>query len=108
MEISRLRAELARQVLERVRSEHDLTYVFISHDVGAVWQVSSHVAVMKDGRVVEHGTHGELLAAGGALTCKSASVSTGPRITRRLKRRASARRRSGRRPRWRDIPAGRC
>lgn len=42
-------------LLDRVRRQHDLTYVFISHNLAVVRAVSDRVAVMYAGRVVEVG-----------------------------------------------------
>ena len=42
-------------LLDRVRRQHDLTYVFISHNLAVVRAVSDRVAVMYAGRLVEVG-----------------------------------------------------
>jgi peptide/nickel transport system ATP-binding protein len=43
-------------LLRELRSELDLTYLFISHDLAVVEQLCSEVVVMKDSRVVERGS----------------------------------------------------
>jgi peptide/nickel transport system ATP-binding protein len=40
-------------LLFELRQQHDLTYVFISHDLGLVQQVADHVSVLQRGRLVE-------------------------------------------------------
>jgi oligopeptide/dipeptide ABC transporter ATP-binding protein len=42
-------------LLDRLRREDGLTYLFVSHDMGAVAQVASDVAVLYLGKVVERG-----------------------------------------------------
>ncbi len=49
-----VRAE-AMNLLARLRRELDLTYVFISHDLGMVRHLSDRIAVMYLGRIVEIG-----------------------------------------------------
>ena len=44
------------ELLRRLQAEHDLAYLFISHDLRVVRAMSHHVLVMKDGRVVEAGS----------------------------------------------------
>ncbi|KAB0679395.1 ABC transporter ATP-binding protein [Aureimonas leprariae] len=43
------------ELLRRLQREHDLAYVFISHDLGVVRALSDRIIVMKDGVVVEEG-----------------------------------------------------
>jgi oligopeptide transport system ATP-binding protein len=44
------------KLLAELRSAEGLTYLFVSHDLGVVRQVSDHCVVMNRGRVVESGT----------------------------------------------------
>ncbi|MQA96193.1 MAG: ATP-binding cassette domain-containing protein, partial [Streptosporangiales bacterium] len=49
-----VRAEIIN-LLERLRAELSLTYVFISHDLGMVRHLADRIAVMYLGRIVEYG-----------------------------------------------------
>ncbi|GAA3186669.1 hypothetical protein GCM10020255_083710 [Rhodococcus baikonurensis] len=49
-----LQEEVLR-LLADLREEHDLTYIFISHDLGSVARIADRVAVMYLGRIVEIG-----------------------------------------------------
>jgi len=42
-------------LLERLRREEGLTLILVSHDIGVVQNLADSVAVMNDGRIVEHG-----------------------------------------------------
>ena len=48
-------------LLKRLQQEMRLTYFVISHDLVTVAYLSTHVAVMDGGKLVEYGTVGELL-----------------------------------------------
>ena len=48
-------------LLEDLRSERGLTYLFISHDMGAVAQMSKEVAVLYLGRLMEMGSAEQLI-----------------------------------------------
>jgi ABC-type microcin C transport system duplicated ATPase subunit YejF len=43
------------ELLRKLQREHDLTYLFISHDLAVVRALADHILVMKDGLVVEEG-----------------------------------------------------
>jgi len=43
-------------LLRKLQVDHNLAYLFISHDLRVVRSMSHHVLVMKDGHVVESGS----------------------------------------------------
>ncbi|CCN73273.1 ABC transporter ATP-binding protein [Vibrio nigripulchritudo] len=51
------------ELLERLQKETGVSYLFISHDMAVVEQVSHRVAVMHGGRIVEMGPRDEVLSS---------------------------------------------
>jgi ABC-type microcin C transport system duplicated ATPase subunit YejF len=49
------------ELLRNLQKAHDLSYLFISHDLAVVRAMADHIMVMKNGRVVEQGTPEEVL-----------------------------------------------
>jgi microcin C transport system ATP-binding protein len=47
-------------LLRELQRKHDLTYMFISHDLRVVASLASHLIVMRQGKVVEEGPASEL------------------------------------------------
>jgi microcin C transport system ATP-binding protein len=47
-------------LLRELQRKHDLTYMFISHDLRVVASLASHLIVMRHGKVVEKGPAAEL------------------------------------------------
>lgn len=49
------------ELFEQLLATEDLTLIVVSHDIGVVQNLCDTVAVMKDGRIVEHGTTKDVL-----------------------------------------------
>jgi peptide/nickel transport system ATP-binding protein len=56
--VSKLDVSIRAQILDlldELQSELGLTYVFVAHDIGVVRHISDRIAVMHNGKIVEHG-----------------------------------------------------
>jgi microcin C transport system ATP-binding protein len=51
------------QLLQRLQSERDLSYLLITHDVDVIRAMAHHVLVMKEGCILESGSSTEVLQA---------------------------------------------
>jgi microcin C transport system ATP-binding protein len=51
------------ELLRKLQRDHDLAYLFISHDLRVVRALSDEVIVMRDGKVVEQGTSNQIFDA---------------------------------------------
>jgi ABC-type microcin C transport system duplicated ATPase subunit YejF len=61
---SALDRQVQKQIVDLLRnlqSLHNLSYLFISHDLVVVRAMSDHIIVMKDGKLVEQGTPDEVM-----------------------------------------------
>lgn len=44
------------KLLQQIQKKRDISYIFISHDMKAVRAMSDNIIVMKDGKIIEHGS----------------------------------------------------
>ena len=44
------------KLLQQIQAKRNISYIFISHDMKAVRAMSDNIIVMKDGKIVEHGS----------------------------------------------------
>jgi peptide/nickel transport system ATP-binding protein len=58
--LDQLVAEGILRLLDRLQSEFDLAYMFITHDLATVKAIADDVVVMQNGKVVEQGTKAEM------------------------------------------------
>lgn len=58
--LDQLVAEEILKLLQRLQDELELSYMFITHDIGTVRAISDEVVVMLQGEVVEHGSRSEM------------------------------------------------
>jgi peptide/nickel transport system ATP-binding protein len=58
--LDQLVAEGILKLLDRLQTEFDLAYMFITHDLATVRAIADEVVVMKEGRVVEQGSKTEM------------------------------------------------
>jgi ABC-type microcin C transport system duplicated ATPase subunit YejF len=49
--------------LRRLQERHGMAYLLISHDLAVVASAADHLAVLRDGRIVESGPAADVLAA---------------------------------------------
>ena len=50
-------------LLRRLQTKHNMTYIFITHDLRVIRSLADTIAVMRRGRIVEHGPCDRLFAA---------------------------------------------
>ncbi len=50
-------------LLRRLQTRHNMTYIFITHDLRVIRSLADTIAVMRHGRIVEHGPCDRLFAA---------------------------------------------
>ncbi|CAN7280024.1 ABC transporter ATP-binding protein [Aminobacter sp. LjRoot7] len=51
------------ELLRKLQADHDLSYLFISHDLAVVRAMSDYIIVMKQGKIVEEGPTEEIFGA---------------------------------------------
>lgn len=93
------------ELLDELKTELDLTYLFISHDISVIGYVSARVAVMYLGRIVEEGSTTDVLETPRHPYTK-ALLSAVPRLERQHKGQRDRTRLEGDLPSPIDPPSG--
>lgn len=91
--VAALDVSIQAQVLNlfaKLRQDFDLTYLFVSHDLGVVEHISDRIAVMYLGRMIELGTAEDLIAKPNhpytqALVSQIPTFETGKKIYQSIK-----------------------
>lgn len=55
-----IRADMQQELLD-LRDQHDLTVVFVSHDLDEAMRIGDRIAIMEDGRILQAGSPQEIL-----------------------------------------------
>ena len=63
------------ELLDSFRKEHQISYLFICHNLALVQQFCDRVLVMKDGRIVEEGTPDEVILNPGIIYENAGGIS---------------------------------
>ena len=48
------------QLIKKLQKSEKLSVLFISHDLSLVKQIADHIIIMKDGKIIEHGTNNKI------------------------------------------------
>jgi ABC-type microcin C transport system duplicated ATPase subunit YejF len=51
------------ELLQKLQLKHNMTYIFITHDLRVIRSLADSIAVMRQGRIVEHGACDQIFAA---------------------------------------------
>jgi ABC-type microcin C transport system duplicated ATPase subunit YejF len=51
------------ELLQKLQIKHNMTYIFITHDLRVIRSLADNVAVMRQGRIVEHGKCDQIFSA---------------------------------------------
>jgi peptide/nickel transport system ATP-binding protein len=60
--LDQLVAEGILRLLDKLQQEHDLAYMFITHDISTVRAIADEVVVMQQGKIVEQGGKAEIFS----------------------------------------------
>jgi peptide/nickel transport system ATP-binding protein len=60
--LDQLVAQDTLKLLDRLQREHDLAYLFITHDLAIVRAIADHVVIMQSGRIVRSGNRDAVLS----------------------------------------------
>ncbi|MDR0951312.1 MAG: ATP-binding cassette domain-containing protein [Oscillospiraceae bacterium] len=64
--VSALDVTIQQQIIElllQLRADFDLSYLFISHDLNVISQISDRVLIMNEGRIIEQGSPEEVFSS---------------------------------------------